>query len=379
MRKLIYLILLGFIVSTSFAQSKLSKLHSKQNLDCTICHECETPTKINPCLAQCPRDNAKVVTSYSLANTEKIFTINNISGEKNIYGPVKFSHKAHAEMSEMGDGCTTCHHYNPPGEIVKCNFCHEADRDKSDINMPDLKSAYHRQCMDCHSEWEEESKCENCHALESEFKTSSLANEIIKMHEPVISPLTRVYQTSECEKGKVATFHHNDHINLFGLQCTDCHQDESCQSCHNQKPNFQKTVDAANHSRCESCHDTENKKQCVKCHSEKETKPFNHVVNTGFNINEYHSKNTCQSCHKKEGKFSGLNADCQTCHDWNEDNFKHTITGLQLSEDHLDLECSDCHEDDEGNFSYKKATCTNCHEEEEGFVVPNKLPGKRIK
>ena len=379
MRKLIYLILLGFIVSTSLAQNKLSKLHSKQNLDCTVCHECETPTKTNPCLAKCPREGVNVVTSYSLKNTEKVFDINNIIGEKDLYGPVTFSHKAHAEMSEMSGGCTTCHHYNPPGEIVKCNFCHEVDRDKGEMNMPDLKSAYHRQCMNCHAEWEEESKCENCHTLNNEFKTKTLTHEIVKTHEPVTRPKTRVYQTGECEKGKVATFHHNDHIDLFGLQCTDCHQDESCQSCHNKKPNFQKTVDGTNHSRCESCHDTENKKQCAKCHSDKETKPFNHFRNTGFDINKYHSKNSCLSCHNKEGKFSGLKDECQSCHDWNEENFKHAITGLQLSEDHLDLECSDCHEDDEGNFSYKKATCTNCHEEEEGFVVPNKLPGKRIK
>lgn len=378
MRKLLYLILLGFLVSTSFAQSKLSKLHSKQNLDCTLCHECETPTKTNPCLAKCPRENIKAIT-YKLSDAPNIFEINNIHGEKDLYETVKFSHKAHGAMSEMGDGCTTCHHYNPPGKIVKCGFCHEVDRNKSNINMPDLKSAYHRQCMDCHQSWEEESQCENCHALKGEYKSSISVSGIVKTHEPVTRPQTRVYQTDECKKGKVATFHHNDHINLFGLACVDCHQNESCQSCHNQKPNFQKTIDEINHSRCESCHNTEDKNQCVKCHSAKETKPFNHFVNTGFNINKYHSKISCQSCHKKEGKYSGLKAQCQNCHNWNEDNFKHSITGLQLSEDHLDLECSDCHEDENGNFSYSKPTCTNCHEEEEGFIVPQKLPGKRIK
>jgi len=378
MKNLIYLILLGFIASTSFGQSKLSKLHSKTNLDCSICHECETPTKTNPCLASCPRENRKA-RNYKITDAPNLFVINNIHGEKDIYGAVNLSHKIHAEMAEMSGGCETCHHYNPPSEIVKCSTCHETDRKEVNVNMPDLKSAYHRQCMDCHAEWEEESRCENCHTLNDDYKSAIAASEIVKAHKPVERPATMVYETGESEKGKVATFHHNDHINLFGLECVDCHQDESCESCHSKKPNFKKVVDGTNHSRCASCHDTENKKQCAKCHSDKESKPFNHFVNTGFDINKYHSKNTCQSCHKKKGKYSGLNSNCQRCHNWNGENFKHTITGLQLSEDHLDAECSDCHEDEDGNFSYKKSTCTNCHEEDEGFTVPNKLPGKRIR
>ncbi len=374
MKKVIYLILLAFLVSNSFAQSNLSKLHSKKDLDCTNCHECETPTKTNPCLAQCPRENIKTI-KYLASDIPSVFEINNIHGEKDLYETVKFLHKEHAEMSQMGDGCTTCHHYNPPGKIVKCSFCHEADRAEVNVNMPDLKSAYHRQCMNCHAEWEEESKCENCHALKSEYKTSVASTEIIKMHEPVIRPATKVYETGECEKGKVATFHHNDHINLFGQNCVDCHQDESCQSCHNQKPNFIKAIDGDNHSRCESCHDTENKNQCAKCHTDKETKPFNHFRNTGFDINKYHSKNKCQSCHTKEGKYSGLKAQCQSCHNWDEDSFDHTITGLQLSEDHIDNDCSDCHIDN----NYSNPTCLDCHEDGEGYIVPKKLPGKRIK
>jgi hypothetical protein len=374
MRKLIYLILLGFFVSVTFAQSKLSKQHSKTNLDCSVCHVCEVPTKINPCLASCPRKN-NTTAIHKLTDAPKVFEINNVNGEKDIYSAVTFSHKAHAEMSEMSGGCETCHHYNPPGKIVKCSTCHEAERKNVDVNMPDLKSAYHRECMDCHAEWEEESHCENCHTLNDTYKTSTLANTIVKMHEPVTRPVTKVYKTDKCKKGKVATFHHNDHINLFGLECANCHKDESCQSCHNQKPNFTKSVNGINHSRCENCHDTENTKQCIKCHSEKETKPFNHFANTNFDINKYHSKNSCQSCHKKEGKYSGLKSNCENCHNWNSDNFKHTITGLQLSEDHIDNECSDCHVDN----NYSNPTCDNCHDEDEGFVVPKKLPGKRIK
>ncbi len=378
MKKIIYLMLLGFLVSATFAQNKLSKSHSKTNLDCSVCHTCEVPTKLNPCLASCPREDVKVKT-YKVADAPKVFVINNVHGEKNIYSAVNFAHKAHASMSEMSGGCETCHHYNPPGKIVKCSTCHTADRKEVDINMPDLKSAYHRQCMSCHQTWEEESRCENCHTLNDKYKSAIAKTEIVKTHKPIERPVTKVFKTSECKRGKVATFHHNDHINLFGLECVDCHQDESCESCHSQKSNFKKTVDVANHNRCESCHDTKSKNQCVKCHSNKESKPFNHFANTGFDINKYHSKNSCNSCHTKKGSYKGLNSECQNCHNWDEDNFNHSITGLQLNEDHIDNSCADCHEDDDGNLNYKKPTCTNCHEEDEGFVVPNKLPGKRVK
>lgn len=374
MRKVFYLILLVFLVSSLFAQSKISKLHSKQKLDCSTCHECETPTKTNPCLALCPREKGRTKI-HEVNEAPKVFEINNIHGEKDLYASVKFSHKTHAEMSEMQDGCSTCHHYNPPGAIVKCSFCHETVRKQSDIKLPDLKAAYHRQCMSCHESWEAESKCESCHALNSEYKSSSDETKIVKMSEPIMRPITKLYETQECKIGTKVTFHHNDHINLFGLQCTDCHQDESCQSCHNQKLEFKKVIDGSNHKRCATCHETEKKNKCAKCHSNKETKPFNHFVNTGFDINKYHSKISCSNCHKVSGKYSGLRANCQNCHDWDQDNFNHSITGLQLSDDHTDAECSDCHEDN----NYSKPTCTNCHEEDEGFIVPQTLPGERVK
>ena len=374
MRKLIYLILFAFL-TTTFAQNKLSKLHSKQNLECTTCHECEVPTKTNPCLALCPRDKSKGISNvYKLEKAAKVFEINNIKGEKDIYAPVVFSHKVHAEMSEMNNGCITCHHYNPPGEIVKCTFCHEVDRNKSTINMPDLKSAYHRQCMDCHKTWEEKTKCENCHTLNNNYKPENAESSTVKINLPLKRPITKVYETEKYIKGKLVSFHHNDHVELFGLECTSCHKDESCQSCHNQKLDFKKTIDTTRHSRCESCHSAEIKNQCAKCHSEKETAPFNHFTNTGFDITKYHSKNSCKSCHAKAGNFSGLKAQCQSCHKWNGDNFDHSITGLKLSEDHIDLECSDCHE----NNNYKKPTCSSCHDEAEGFIVPQKLPGEKV-
>jgi len=378
MRKIFYIIFVIFLSST-FAQKKISFAHSNQNLDCSSCHICKTPTKNKPCLSECPRSNKKIK-SFKIKNAPKVFEINNVHGEKDLYGPVKFSHKAHAEMAEMKNGCATCHHNTVNGKIEKCSTCHTNDRIKSTPNMPDLKSAYHRECMSCHQTWEEESKCENCHTVNPQYRSDKTKPEIVTVHKKVIRPDVHVFETSKCTRGDKVTFHHNEHIELFGLQCVDCHKDESCAVCHNQNPNFKEKENIfAHHSRCNSCHNTEDKKECATCHSNKETKGFNHFAKTGFDINIYHSKVSCNSCHTKSGTYKGLNSQCQSCHTWDTDNFDHSITGLKLDDNHIDNDCSDCHEDDEGNLNYKKPTCTNCHDEDEGFVVPNKLPGKKVK
>ena len=84
------------------------------------------------------------------------------------YNPVPFEHQAHAKMAEMWNGCTTCHHRAPlattqpaaalpqhksqedAGAVPACKSCHEAAGGRPDIRMPNLKGAYHRQCLNCH-------------------------------------------------------------------------------------------------------------------------------------------------------------------------------------------------------------------------------------
>src|SRR3954471_5536178 len=87
-----------------------------------------------------------------------------------LYEPVPFDHQSHAKMSEMWDGCETCHHRKPnpatrpvdlpatrtqsdAAAIPKCSHCHEASAEGVDLRRPSLKAAYHRQCLNCHREW----------------------------------------------------------------------------------------------------------------------------------------------------------------------------------------------------------------------------------
>ncbi len=166
MKKFLALILVLVFTIGINAQQSPGKDHSKLNLSCKTCHSCDVPTKSDPCLVICPRE--KITTVYQKPEqTPELITINQLSDR---YGPVYFSHKIHAQMSIMSGGCENCHHHNTSGPILKCNSCHETSRKREDVSIPDLKGAYHRQCMDCHREWSHETGCNSCHTLKERFK-----------------------------------------------------------------------------------------------------------------------------------------------------------------------------------------------------------------
>jgi hypothetical protein len=296
---------------------------------------------------------------------------------EDLYEPVIFSHRVHAEMSEMSGGCEMCHHYNPPGSVVTCDNCHEPKRQRTDITKPDLKGAYHRQCMDCHSQWSEKVACESCHELKESGKSAFTGKdyEKEKVHPELKVPSKLVYNTSY-EKGKLVTFFHNEHTGIYGLECKSCHKQESCAKCHSdkQKEKGVKVSLEIKHKTCSACHDTKSKTACVSCHSSGEMSSFNHLVRTGFELKGYHSKLSCTSCHQTKSVFTGLNSSCNNCHSgWNSSNFNHKVTGLILDDTHIEFDCSDCHENED--FS-KNPSCEGCHDD---ISYPESKPGKLAK
>jgi hypothetical protein len=88
--------------------------------------------------------------------------------------------------------------------------------------------------------------------------------------------------------------------------------------------------------------------------------PFDHLLR----------RNTC---HGSPRDFRTPSDKCTSCHiHWEAGTFDHKVTGLVLSEDHLDLDCSDCHL--EMDFS-ARPSCEDCHDEP---MLPEKLPGTRM-
>ena len=138
-----------------------------------------------------------------------------------------------------------------------------------------------------------------------------------------MAPERKVYATPYA-KGPIVTFYHKEHVELFGLKCTSCHQQESCVNCHDLK------------------RPAEKKRSMEQVHA------------------------ICSTCHKADA--------CATCHDTVErPGFSHASTGLALDETHAALDCGDCHT--ELKF-VRPPTCTGCHND--GRSYKKKPPGTRM-
>lgn len=385
MMKQSFLMLFTMVVllGTTLGQSTQDKLPAEQPLDCKLCHTCENPTKKDPCLKECPRSHLITVV-HSPEEGPEVLIMDELS---EIYVPVVFSHKLHAQMSLYSGECSICHHRNPPGPILGCKECHEASAKRSDLSKVGLKGAYHRQCMGCHREWSHTTECAVCHALKS-AEVPEIASidsiDIVGTSHPSIPEPTKVVYETESEEGKIVTFYHDQHIKPFGFKCVNCHIQESCSKCHDiektplaqqasgGKPiKVHKTVEE-HHLACSLCHNTE--KSCKSCHLDKPMGPFNHAVSAKWALNHYHKSLSCQRCHGKKNKFTKLNKECDACHgSWNSESFNHKITGLVLDENHIENECEDCHID--RKFA-KQPTCDNCHDE---ITYPKNTPGKFLR
>jgi len=376
MIKLIILLMVILNYQIIFAQSGQKNSHSEEPLKCATCHSCEIPTKENPCLISCPREHM-ITMKFSAEEGPIVVTMDKMAEISNLYAPVIFSHKNHAEMSGMAGGCAMCHHYNPSGRVIPCSDCHEASRKREDISKPDLKGAYHRQCINCHRTWGGSVQCESCHVLNSELKSktkSSGKKEVERVHPEIVEPKKLVYQTGY-DDGKIVTFYHNEHVNLYDFKCSDCHKNETCSKCHSKETTMDQSLNLfeEKHKFCSSCHSVD--ENCEHCHKNGVLAPFNHKQRTGFQLSKYHQKLSCTQCHGTDKKFTVLNKECFSCHsDWKVGKFNHKITGLNLSENHVEQDCEMCHADNK--FS-QKPSCENCHEED--IVYPDYVPGEFVK
>ncbi len=191
--------------------------------------------------------------------------------------------------------------------LSSCGECHESSPVRKDLRVPSLKAVYHLNCMGCHLDWGHENACQYCHGIAGKD-----ADKGSLPHKKVAPQNTYVYKS---DHEGVVTFEHKDHMGMYEGQCVACHAGESCKSCH----------DVAVHATAER-----------------------DLLDFGA---------TCGSCH--DGNAGEIGA------------FKHASTGLELSEEHVELECSDCHTD--RNFAVK--SCVDCHEDELSY--PDDLPGEK--
>ena len=348
-------------------------IHTNEGVDCSLCHDCKNPTKKNPCLKVCPRPFHDREVGKKLSSDQgPDFVVLDVLEE--LYDPVVFSHKTHAEMANMSGGCVSCHHFTPTNQShPPCKECHSVEVVHKELKKPCLKAAYHRQCIACHQDWSGEANCEKCHVMKQ--KKEAAGEKYVQPHyKKCNDPDLKIYETSNT-KAPIVTFFHSNHSHFYCLKCSDCHRDDPCVRCHYQGTGVVSTIDEESdvmHHKCSACHDVDNAKECSKCHSKEEKKGFDHGRDAGWVLNIYHSKLSCDNCHPKNKRLGKLNRSCVSCHsDWNAENFNHAVVGLELDEIHIEADCSDCHVDRKFNI---KPTCTNCHDE-----TPKDKPGKVTK
>jgi len=341
-------------------------------LDCRACHTAATPTKANPALIRCPR--LLVKDYHSVDEAPPTMTLGSSTGR---YRPVAFSHRAHALMAGTGKGCEGCHHYDQARPIQKCAGCHSATRLRADLARPDLKGAIHRQCFDCHRDWNPGVTCGSCHGAAADSATAGAPPRPAGPPKPK-APTRLVYQTGAAP-GHTVTFFHDEHVQRFGLDCADCHQGTSCAACHRaaapaaaaSRAAPTPRTDTEAHARCFACHATD---RCATCHSDQppRTTGFDHRARTGWVLNRFHAPLPCQQCHVTAGSFIKINPDCESCHAGWQQRFAHQRTGLVLDEIHAGLDCASCHPDK--TFS-GPPSCTGCHDDKS---YPVNRPGKPV-
>jgi hypothetical protein len=280
-----------------------------------------------------------------------------------LYQPVPFDHKSHAKMAQMWDGCVTCHHRSPrpttqpataaaaiaahtqdgAAAVPACRSCHLVAGKDAHIRMPNLKGAYHRQCLNCHQDWMHENACGICHKPRGNAATAipgtqhaPTPDDIVgRMHPPIPEPDTKLYKTryTPADGGNVL-FRHQEHTAAYGFKCVSCHRQDKCSHCHDRNG------DKA---------------------SQKPVRP-------GMTWKESHGP--CMGCHQQDH--------CRHCHYKDEQAapamFDHRTTGQMLDKDHVKLTCLQCHVD---LRSKAKMTCgdAKCHDPAKQIAYPSHRPG----
>ncbi len=224
--------------------------------DCRSCHTHDRPTRARPALAPCPRLSQKGSPSIEDGPGTIPF-----EGIRDKHGPVRFDHKKHAEMAQMGEGCYGCHHFNQSRRISSCKECHSVSRARTDLSKPDLNAARHRLCLDCHLGWNPETACASCHEKRPEEGESKIL-QAKKTFPKAVVPERVVFKTPSAI-GKTVVFLHRAHAADFGFKCADCHREQSCASCHGADPQARAPSSVGRHRACFSCH---GKDDCAKCH-----------------------------------------------------------------------------------------------------------------
>ena len=257
-------------------------------------------------------------------------------------------------------------------EVVDCRKCHEAPAM--------IESLPHNRCADCHTDFHEGQfvtnsrtpDCASCHTVDG-FAGSTFT---VAQHNETAFPLTGAHLATPC-----FSCHFTEDKWLFkniGTRCIDCHTD-----IHAGSIGIQYYQDQT----CTSCHVTESWRSVV----------FDHTL-TGFTLEGAHTRQACSACHLPDHTadgtnqivFSGLSADCVSCHQdihrqqfevngvtdcsrchgyahWSPGAFDHNTARFVLEGAHVTVACDACHRETVENgvsfvtYRLENFACVDCH------------------
>ncbi len=162
---------------------------------CNVCHNAQvTPEQLarGTAGAMTAEENLEIATKEVLTRKEPTQVPTSFAPTKvkigviaDEYESVLFNHRGHVAsvVNRIKDDqlakafhyqkeiiCSTCHHRSPLSMTPpKCSSCHQAKIDPENPGRPNLKAAYHLQCMGCHTGMNVarpvSTDCTSCHKL----------------------------------------------------------------------------------------------------------------------------------------------------------------------------------------------------------------------
>lgn len=224
------ILLICFMAEYSLVRSeeKAEKCQHEDHMEDLVCTDCHTSAKTAaragfPNEALCHDCHDESMKKFLVGLADRKPTI-----------PVAFSHKNHG--------------------ILNCSDCHGDPSHPTPLKSP--PSA----CFECHRNKNKILSCQKCHE-KTNFIPSYHENRWEKRH------------------GILSTAQHTQ---KHGYNCSECHSESSCQSCHQQtKPSDHNGFyrirghglsASMKRERCATCHE---ESYCIRCHQT--TKPINHV------------------------------------------------------------------------------------------------------
>jgi hypothetical protein len=355
----------------------------------------------------------------------------------------------HASSEVKGKECTVCHsdHHGKNFQLIRfdvakfdhnltgyalsaphakkqCEDCHNI-KFITDQKIKTKKYTYlglNQECLACHIDYHQKtlsSTCLNCHNSDS-FKPATKFDHnnarfhlegkhsnvvCIKCHNVEMKDGKKFQQFRGIQNFSCVGCHKDPHQNKFGLNCQQCHNEESfliikggekfdhnktsykleekhvlvnCKACHKTK-----FTDPLKFKLCTDCHSDYHKRQfakngvspdCSKCHNVKGFTLFSYTMeqhNLGkFPIQGAHLAIPCTDCHKKQQvwNFRGIGISCKECHKdihqniiasryypeanckichndvrWTDVTFDHSKTDFILTGAHVNQNCRVCH------------------------------------